>query len=193
LVMTAPKEFTGIEPWDTSILRPYFRNKAGGDAPIEGFTFSSIYFDRNPEVVKRNWIKVRIEHLLNTQVTQTKIFMKIVSSENGFLHDLTKSFKRGGTPISQSVLKVESYNGIQLHPLINKIQSIHWNFWSSEENLRIMLESVSEQTEVQLDTLEIPEFMPQVSHRPYMGFARQEARTRSTLLHRLRRSLDEPS
>lgn len=121
------------------------------------------------------------------------LFMKIVESENGFFNDIHKSIAKGGIPISESVLKVESYNNLLLHPLVNKIQSIHWTFWSVEENLRNLLEGVSDLSEAQLELLEIPEFLPQISHRPYMGFKRQEAKTRSVLIRQLHRSLEEPS
>lgn len=188
LVMTAPRAVTGMEPWDPKILEQYFSNKSTRFAPIEGFTFRHT---QSTEVVKQAWIKVRIEHLLKTQERQVMDFMKTMEAPEGVLTDLIKKFPRRGVPISDSVLKRQSHNPLELHPLVNKVQHLHWTFWSAEEELRTMLDSVSDLTEAQSSELLIPEFMPQVNYSSFLGFKRQEARTRASLVRRLFTSLHD--
>lgn len=117
--------------------------------------------------------------------------MKTVEAPEGVLTDLIKKFPRRGVPISDSVLKRESHDPLRLHPLVNKVQHLHWTFWSAEEDLRNLLESVSDKSEEQLSELLIPEFMPQVNYSSFLGFKRQEARTRASLIRRLFASLHD--
>lgn len=119
------------------------------------------------------------------------LLFKMLESPEGFTGDLLKRITRRGTPISLSVIKKESINPLELHPLINKCQLIQWTFLSTEEDLRHMLDSVSELTEEQSSDLRLPEFMPQVTYRQFLGFKRQEARTRASLVKRLHASLTD--
>lgn len=186
LVMTAPKMITGMEPWDINILRKHYQYKSSESAPIEGFTFSAQYAS---EVVMRAWLEVRIEHLIKTQESQVNFFMKTMEAPEGLITDLLKKFPRRGIPISRSVIKRDSYNPLELHPLVNKVQHLHWTFWSVEEELRTLLNNVPELSGVALSEFKIPEFMPQVEYRPFLGYRREEARTRLTLVRRLHASL----
>jgi len=124
-------------------------------------------------------------HLITTQERQAKIFMKVMDMPEGIYTDLTKQFAKRGIPISRSVMKREDLDPLRLHPLVNKAQHLHWTFWSAEEELQGLRDSVSELTEEQLSNLKIPEFMPQVDYGPYLGFKRQESRTRASLIRRL--------
>jgi hypothetical protein len=185
LVMTAPQCVTGIEPWDINILKNYFNNKRSGNAPIEGFTFPVDQIDN--EVVIRAWINVRIEHLLKAQESQTMKFMKTVSKD--LPTHLVEQLERRGIPISLSIMKRESYNALDLHPLLNKIQQLHWTFWSVEEELRMMLEKCSDLTEEEIRELKLPEYMPQVDYSDFLGISQQEAKLRMSLIRRLHSKL----
>jgi hypothetical protein len=189
LIMTAPKYVTGMEPWTREDLwKHYSHNFPPRNAPIEGFTFSP---EEDTMDVKLAWIRVRIEHLKRTQDHQIKGFMREITSPEGPFTSLKKSFERKGIPISNSVIKRETNNPYRLHPLINKIQHLHWTFWSVEDELRTMLENVSELTEAQLVELKLPEFMPQINYNQFLGFSQQEARTRVTLVRRLHDQLSD--
>lgn len=111
--------------------------------------------------------------------------------EGNFIESVIKEYSRRGVPISSSVLERDSYDSTQLHPLVNKVQLLHWSFWTAEEELQTMLDNVSELSEAELSELKIPEFMPQVDYSRYVEFKRQEARIRCTLLRKLHRSLTE--
>jgi hypothetical protein len=112
-----------------------------------------------------------------------------MDAPEGVYTALKKQFSQRGIPISHSVLIREVSEPLKLHPLVNKIQHLHWTFWSSEEELRILLDNVSELTEEQLVELKLPEFMPQADYSTFVGYARQEARARASLVKSLHRSL----